>query len=82
MTDNWSPFDAPPAGAAAQTGLAKVFHTAFNAAAGKIVLDHLVEITLDRGMPASCSDAELRQMEGKRELVHYIRAMVARAKQE
>lgn len=43
---------------------------------GQEVLAHLQAMTLDRVLPASATDAELRQHEGKRELATFIAAKV------
>lgn len=42
--------------------------TALNGPAGDLVMDYIKSITLNAVMPASASDAELRDMEGMRRL--------------
>lgn len=82
MTD-WSPFDDPPvAPAGGGNDLAATFHACFRTPAGAAVLDHLRAITVDRVMPAACTDAELRQMEGRRQLFHYIRGLINHAEKD
>jgi hypothetical protein len=44
---------------------------------GRIVLDHLRRVFLDRRVPPSASDAELRHVEGQRSVVAWLSAMAS-----
>ncbi len=52
------------------------FVKTFNTDQGRKVLSYLVSITLNRYLPASCSDEELRYLEGQRYLVSFIYNMI------
>jgi hypothetical protein len=58
--------------------LCRAFARCFAGADGRIVLDHLKRVVLDRRLPPSASDAELRHLEGQRCAVAHIVAMVGR----
>lgn len=49
----------------------------FASPAGRIVLAHLRRMFLDRRVPPSASDAELRHVEGQRSVVAWLAAMSA-----
>jgi hypothetical protein len=72
--------ESPEAAAAdaAPPDLPLHFARCLNTADGRIVLAHLESMTLRRVLPASASDAALRVLEGQRQLVAYIAALVAR----
>lgn len=52
----------------------------FETAAGKIVLEHLREITIERFLGPNATDSELRSLEGARTLVHQIEILIQRGK--
>ena len=54
------------------TDLEKHFVRTFNTPSGRVVLEHLRKITVERTMGANTSDAELRWIEAQRALVHQI----------
>jgi hypothetical protein len=58
--------------------LAARFARCFAGNDGRAVLDHLHAITLHRALAPAASDQELRHIEGQRNLVIYISALVAR----
>lgn len=49
-------------------------------AAGQALLEHLQRRFVDRSLPPSASDAELRHLEGQRSVVLYLRHLVATAR--
>jgi hypothetical protein len=72
-------YDASTAGAAPDDGeLCRAFARCFADADGRMVLDHLKRVVLDRRLPPNASDAALRHLEGQRYAVAYIVAMVER----
>ena len=52
------------------------FAKTFNSDEGKKVLAYLISITLDRYLPATASNEELRFLEGQRYLVSFIQNMI------
>lgn len=54
------------------TDLEKNFVRAFNSPSGRVVLEHLRKITIERTLGPNASDAELRWTEAQRALVHQI----------
>lgn len=54
------------------TDLEKNFVRTFSTPSGRVVLEHLRKITVERNMGANASDAELRWVEAQRALVHQI----------
>ena len=54
------------------TDLEKHFVRAFNTPSGRVVLEHLRKITLERTLGPNASDAELRWTEAQRALFHQI----------
>jgi hypothetical protein len=82
-TDNapsgWAWFAADAAAAAGDDGEAcRSFARCFAGTDGRMVLDHLKRVVLERRLPPNASDAELRHLEGQRYAVAYIVAMVER----
>jgi hypothetical protein len=49
----------------------------FASAPGRLVLDHLRRVFLERRVPPSASDAELRHVEGQRSVVAWLLAMAS-----
>lgn len=64
----------------ADTELARAFATCFRGSHGERVLRHLRALTLDRVLGPESPDAMLRYVEGQRQLVAYICALVERAR--
>jgi hypothetical protein len=60
--------------------LCRAFAHRFAGADGRTVLDHLKRVILERRLPPSASDAELRHLEGQRHAVAYIVAMAERGR--
>ena len=54
------------------TDTEKIFVRTFSTPSGKIVLEHLRKITVERTLGPNASDAELRWVEAQRALVHQI----------
>jgi hypothetical protein len=63
--------------ATADDAVAEAFVTCFAGPAGRIVLDQLRRLFLDRRVAPSASDAELRHVEGQRSVVAWLLAMAA-----
>ena len=78
----WSWFDAgsAPADAAADLELCRAYARCFAGQDGRQVMAHLARIILDRRLPPSASDAELRHLEGQRCAIGGITAMVERGR--
>ena len=57
------------------TDLEKNFVRAFNTPSGRVVLEHLRKMTVERTLGPNASDAELRWVEAQRALVHQIERM-------
>ena len=58
------------------TRLSKAYTRCFSTAEGKVVLSHLKEATLERALGADSDSDALRQLEGQRQLVLRISALV------
>lgn len=57
---------------------ARAFARTFQSADGQTVLHHLTALTLGRHLGPNASDAMLRYLEGQRQLVAYLTAMIER----
>lgn len=57
------------------------FTRLFSTQAGVSVLQYLKDLTHNKVLPASCSDAELRFLEGQRYLVSQIENLIKQGKQ-
>ena len=57
------------------TEVEKNFVRAFNTPSGRVVLEHLRKITVERTLGPNTSDADLRWVEAQRSLVHQIERM-------
>lgn len=57
------------------------FTRLFSSTVGMSVLQYLKDLTHNRVLPASCSDAELRFLEGQRYLVSQIENLIKQGKQ-
>ena len=65
----------------ADSELARAFGSCFRGSHGSRVLRHLRALTLDRALGPESPDTLLRYVEGQRQLVAYICALVERANQ-
>ena len=57
------------------TDIEKHFVRAFNTPSGRVVLEHLRKITIERVMGANATDEELRWAAAQSALVHHIERM-------
>ena len=73
-----APADAPADSDTKDRELCRAFAHCFAGADGRMVLDHLKRMILERRLPPTASDAELRHLEGQRHAVAYVVAMVER----
>jgi hypothetical protein len=84
--NGWRWFEASPAaergnGAEApDRELARAFARCFGSAEGETALRHLTDMTLRRALGPDAADAHLRHLEGQRQLVAYIHALIARGR--
>ena len=78
----WDWFETSDSGAVedASPDLAACYARCFRGADGERVLAHLKAATLGRVLGPSCTDAELRDAEGRRGLVATILALVERGR--
>lgn len=83
----WSWFERPASTVGAAGGkagvdpdLALAFARCFRERDGRWALSHLRAITLERVMGPAATDAQLRHLEGQRQLVSYILALVERGR--
>ena len=82
----WAWFDAPdqlqqqqqPVEPARE--VCRSFLACFADAQGEAALHHLRRVFLDRRLPPSATDAELRHVEGQRSVVAYVQALLERAR--
>ena len=78
MSDDGRPaeiFPFPARSGLTRPQLADAFAACFATPAGVVVLDQLRRVFLDRRVPPTASDAELRHVEGQRAVVAWIMAM-------
>jgi hypothetical protein len=86
--NGWRWFEAPPAAERAGNGaepppnleLARAFARSFGSPEGEAALRHLTDLTLRRALGPDAGDAHLRHLEGQRQLVAYIHALIARGR--
>jgi len=72
----WSWFEPSPPGRDDRAELEIACAACFAGRHGQIVLDHLKAVFLDRRVPPSASDAELRHVEGQRSAVDYLMRLI------
>ncbi|MFZ1413936.1 MAG: hypothetical protein WAS73_05070 [Defluviicoccus sp.] len=84
-SQGWDWFDGDRSGAekhvsdgAGDAELATVFARCFLSADGRQVLNHLRQLTVERALGPQASEALLRYVEGQRQLVLYVEALVAK----
>lgn len=81
--NGWRWFEAPAAEHAdmPENGeLARAFARCFGSPEGEAALRHLADMTLRRALGPDAADAQLRHLEGQRQLVAYVHALVARGR--
>ena len=64
----------------AETELCRAFARCFAGSDGHLIENHLKRLILDRRLPPSATDAELRHLEGQRSAVAHVLAMVERGR--
>jgi hypothetical protein len=60
--------------------LARAFARCFASPEGEAALRHLTDMTLRRALGPDAADAQLRHLEGQRQLVAYVHALIARGR--
>jgi hypothetical protein len=78
--DAGPPRQAEPAPEAERLALARAVARCFATPEGEALLRHLTDLTLRRTLGPDASDAQLRQLEGQRQLVAYLHALAARGR--
>jgi hypothetical protein len=81
--NGWRWFEAPAAERgveAPNAELARAFARCFGSPEGEAALRHLTDMTLRRALGPDAADAQLRHLEGQRQLVAYVHALVARGR--
>lgn len=81
--NGWRWFDAPAAEHAdvpPNVELARAFARCFGSPEGEAALRHLTDMTLRRALGPDAADAQLRHLEGQRQLVAYVHALAARGR--
>ncbi len=76
----WFETASPPAGEASESELCRICARCFAGADGEAVMAHLTRSVLDRRLPPSASDAELRHLEGQRYAIAGLLAMIERGR--
>jgi hypothetical protein len=81
-TIGWSWFEAAsaPAGEPPESELCRACARCFAGPDGQAVMTHLTRSVLDRRLPPSASDAELRHLEGQRYAIAGLLAMIERGR--
>lgn len=82
MADGWAWFETTDHAADEQVApdVALAFAHCFAGRDGERALDHLRKLILDRRLPPSASNAELRHLEGQRSVVAYLVALIERGR--
>jgi len=82
VADGWAWFEATDRAADDQgePDVSLAFARCFTGRDGERALDHLRRLILDRRLPPSASDAELRHLEGQRSVVAYLVALIERGR--
>lgn len=71
----WSWFDPVRAASADDDVVQKAATACFAGRQGAILMRHLEAMFLDRRMPATATDAELRHLEGQRTAIDYLKRL-------
>lgn len=64
----------------AETELCRAFARSFAGSDGRLIVDHLKRLILDRRLPPGATDAELRHLEGQRSAIAHVFSMVDRGR--
>jgi hypothetical protein len=78
--EGWAWLEADGPGEGDEGELARAFARCFAGSEGALALDHLRRVFLDRRLPPTASDAELRHLEGQRSVVAHIVALAERGR--
>lgn len=78
--EGWEWLERPTGPPEANPDLCRAFHACFAGPQGELALGHLRRVFLDRRVPPSASDAELRHAEGQRSVVAYVVGLIERAR--
>jgi hypothetical protein len=76
----WAWLEAQAGDADDDRELARAFARCFSGSEGALALAHLRRVFLDRRLPPSASDAELRHLEGQRSVVAHVAALIERGR--
>ena len=76
----WVWFESSPELSTEQVELCRAFARCFSSQEGQMAIDHLTKLILERRLPAGCSNAELRHLEGQRFAIAYIVSMIERGR--
>ncbi|MEZ5823462.1 MAG: hypothetical protein R3C97_01575 [Geminicoccaceae bacterium] len=76
----WSWFENREDTQSENDGLRDLFEATFATRPGRIVLAHLRQLFIERRVPPSATDAELRHVEGARAAIAYIERLAASAR--
>ncbi|MGE5515325.1 MAG: hypothetical protein ACM31D_05835 [Bacteroidota bacterium] len=73
----WSWFEpSPPVSDGQRLALARIFARLFSGADGETALAYLTQLTTERCLGPDASDAALRTLEGQRQLVLHLQALI------
>lgn len=75
-----APLPGSPDPAAAERDFHRAFARCFSSPDGARVLAHLRAMTIERAVGPDVSDAQLRHLEGQRQLIAYVLALIERGK--
>ena len=80
MIDGWDWLYGTGEPEPADRTVEQAFAACFRGGDGEVALGYLRRVFLDRRLPPSASDAELRHLEGQRTAVAHVLALVARGR--
>lgn len=78
----WAWFDSPAAAAPIADDLCRKAAACFGGSPGQGLLHHLRQAFLDRRLPPTATDAELRHLEGQRSVVGHLLQLIDRGRSE
>jgi hypothetical protein len=78
--DGWAWFDTPGAAPLLPDAACHSAAAWFATEQGQVLLGHLRRVFLDRRVPPTASDAELRYVEGQRSVVSYLLLLLDRGR--